>query len=41
MRELMEDEWLRKITIITTVWFVLVFAAGISLVAFSGVFAAM
>jgi len=41
MSELLEDEWLRKMTVITTAWFVLVIAAGLALIAFSGAFASM
>lgn len=41
MHTLMEDEWLRQITVITTMWFVLMFAAGISLILFAGAFATL
>lgn len=41
MRILLEDKWLRQMTVITTVWFVLVFAAGLSLIAFAGAFATL
>lgn len=41
MRELLEDRWMAEMAIITTVWFVLVLAAGISLIAFSGAFATL
>lgn len=41
MHTVLEDEWLRQITVITTMWFVLVFAAGISLIIFAGAFATL